>query len=308
MAREMKALGLVVCYIIWSLVAGALLGPLFWGGLQAVVAAGWFPALAETPFPRVLNRGFMAAAAIGLLPLLRALQVRGAAAWGFAVGWRQGWRWALLGVGLGLASVGTLIALELALGAVTWNTRRTAWEIADALLGGLLVGAVVSVIEEVFCRGLLYRAVQRDYGAAMAVSFTTVLYATAHFLTGRNYDGGEITWASGLHVLGTRLHRLIEPDQMGALIALLVTGLVLALCRYRQGHLWLCLGLHAGWVAMIAAGRKATNWAPEATTAWLVSPYDDIIGYLAAAWLLALALLLGWYGWRRLPPPAAADP
>ena len=42
-------------------------------------------------------------------------------------------------------------------------------------------------------RGLLYRALQRDNGTMAAIAVTSVLYAAAHFLSGREFPGDVVT-------------------------------------------------------------------------------------------------------------------
>jgi hypothetical protein len=71
--------------------------------------------------------------------------------------------------------------------------------------------------------------------------------------------------------------------------------LLLALVRRATGHIGACIGLHAGFVAVIALFREVTVAAFDGTWSFLVSRFDGLVGYLVAA--AAAACCIGF--WMR---------
>jgi membrane protease YdiL (CAAX protease family) len=78
---------------------------------------------------------------------------------------------------------------------------------------------------------------------------------------------------------------------LDSMAALFVAGLFLALVRERTGHIGGCVGLHAGWVLVIQVTRQVTDGDPDSELSFLVGVYDGTIGWLATAWIGALATL-----------------
>ena len=73
--------------------------------------------------------------------------------------------------------------------------------------------------------------------------------------------------------------------------ALLIAGLWLGLARRLSGSLWVCFGLHAGWVLVIQSMRRLSAVNDEAAASGLVGQFDGFIGWLAAGMLLLAGLL-----------------
>ena len=127
---------LIVGYLAFVLIAGSLLAaPLYW--LLPYIAHGPLASLLDdVPFRRVADRSFMLCALVGLYPLCRRL----------AFDWRD-WGWGLrrsrflmcfaIGLVCGLVSLLILVAIELYLGVLVWDNRRTAVVLVQALFSGL---------------------------------------------------------------------------------------------------------------------------------------------------------------------------
>ena len=79
-----------------------------------------------------------------------------------------------------------------------------------------------------------------------------------------------------------------------SLIALFIAGLFLSLVREKTGNIALCIGIHAGWVFTIKMTKEVTHLDTNASTAFLVGSYDNIIGWAATGVLGVVTL---WY-WR----------
>lgn len=309
----MRALIVLLSYFAAVAVIGSLLAPPAWWGFQHLVLGGHMPeSLADTHFQRLADRVFMLVALLLLWPMLRLLRMRGRQQWGLGLTLSRLPRMAGAGLLFGLATMALLIVLLHALGLRRWDYEAFG-HLAHAFLGGLLAGLVIAFIEECFFRGALYAACDRDFGPRVAIGVTAVLYSLVHFIRA-DLKLAEVTWLSGFALLGNALSGFGHPNVIGPVLTLVAVGVFLGLLRLHTGHAMAGIGIHAGWVCMIRVGGEIgdTNYdsplhvlAPSKRT----GGYDGITGYLAAAYLLGLCLLLVWY-LRRRPGAfkAAASP
>ena len=67
--------------------------------------------------------------------------------------------------------------------------------------------------------------------------------------------------------------------------------------RHLTGNIAACIGLHAGWVMIIATVREASQRS-AGPNAWLMSDYDGFIGWMVLAWTLVIGWTLWWW-YRR---------
>ena len=81
---------------------------------------------------------------------------------------------------------------------------------------------------------------------------------------------------------------------LDAFLALYFVGLLLALARRRWGSIAATIGLHAGFVAVIAVFRKISVPVHDARWSFLVGDYDGLLGLWIAALTAAVCLAL----WR----------
>jgi len=169
--------------------------------------------------------------------------------------------------------------------------------IAQGLLGGLAVG----FIEETFFRGALYSAVRRSAGLAAAVVLPSLLFAAVHFIKPQPFPpGSEITLANSLTSLAGAIPNLFQPNHLDSFAALLMVGVFLSLVRHVTGSIAWCIGLHAGWVLVIKLTLAYTLLDEKSPYVFLVGDYDDLIGWLAAAWLGLLSIgLMAWHRRRQ---------
>lgn len=280
----------IVGYLTFVLIAGSLLAaPLYW--LLPYIAHGPFASLLDdVPFRRVADRSFMLCALVGLYPLCRRLAFD-----------RRDWGWGVrrsrflmcfaIGLACGLVSLLILVAIELYLGVLVWDNRRTAVVLVQALFSGLASGVIIAVIEESVFRGAFFAVLRTAHGKAVAIVVTSVVYASVHFLrsTGEYHT---IHWYSGFDVLGGAFSNYTDPATVGPFLALVAAGVLLAMIRERAGHIALTVGVHCGWVAVIKFTRKATNLTPDPSLAWLADGYDSVTGYLACIYLLIVLLAI----------------
>ena len=82
-------------------------------------------------------------------------------------------------------------------------------------------------------------------------------------------------------------------DPLGILdsfLCLTAVGVLLGMVRQLTGNIAACIGLHAGWVAVIYVVRETSVRKPASPAAWLMSDYDGFIGWMVLAW----TPVIGW--------------
>ena len=172
----------------------------------------------------------------------------------------------------------------------------------DPFMG--IVGAVlVALIEETFFRGAMHSAIRRENGARTAVALTALVYASLHFLNRVRIPHEQVDWGSGFELMSRTFSAFAQPAAIAdSFLALFAVGVLLGLVRERFGHIAVCVGLHAGWVWVIAIARELTARDPQAPWGFLVGSYDGVIGWLVLAWTVLLLLAFRLLERRRLIP------
>jgi uncharacterized protein len=147
----------------------------------------------------------------------------------------------------------------------------------------------------------MHTAIERESGTTLAVLLTAVLYAAVHFVGRYRIPVAELGWDSGWrHVAGT-LAQLAEPLAiLDAFLALAAVGVLLGVVRALTGNIAACIGLHAGWVWVIAFLRETSQPNASHSARFLLSDFDGVVGWLVlGATVLIAALLLPFYARRR---------
>jgi membrane protease YdiL (CAAX protease family) len=205
-----------------------------------------------------------------------------------------------LAVGLVLMSI-AVIPLFL-LHVREWNTARLATAgLLPVTLKGLGSGLLVALIEETFFRGAMQGALMRQGARGLALFAVPAFYAGVHFLgRAESVPAEQVNALSGFIALGGFFSGFAEPLRiLDAFVALYTVGLLLALVRRRFGDIAGCIGLHAGFVAVIAVFRKISVAAAPGEWSFLVGGFDGLLGL----WLALLTALLCIAVWR--PDPVA---
>lgn len=279
------------CYLAFLLVLLAAM-------LLAAIASPWVQTLlaplGEFPLHRVFNRLMLLGLVAGVAWLVIRAHRDHRELLGFGRPWPQLLQRALWGLIAGLAmmtlAVVPLVMLDLRL----WNDRLPAgpgdW--AALALKGMTTGIAVALIEETLFRGAMQGALQRSGGMRWALFAVPLLYSAVHFL-GRAatvpYDAvnawsGFVAWR-GLFTSFAEPLRILD-----AFVALYFVGLLLALVRRRWGDIAACIGLHAGFVAVIAVFRRISTPPPEHGWSFFAGSFDGLLGL----WIALLAALACW--------------
>lgn len=289
----MRAFLLLILLMAFCFVAGAL--------LAYPVYLAVHPLNADWPFHRVAARVATLLLVIGIVLLVRHLHVTRREDWGFGVPRSQFIRTFILALVLGLLSILPVAALlfGLDLRAIKPGVTIDSATFATAVGGGLLSGLVVAFTEEAFLRGAMFTAIARESGQRAAIVLTALVYSALHFLSRVRIPHESVDWGSGFELLAGTFVTFANPGTIvDSFLALAAVGVLLGLLRARTGNIAACIGLHAGWVCVIAVVRELSVRLPQSRWSFLVGDYDGVVGLLVLAWTLAIIAVF-WLATRR---------
>jgi uncharacterized protein len=261
----------IAIYAVAVVVLSALLAPwFFWivqGAGQNLAGASW---LIKQPFRRVFDRTILIAAAVGLWPLFRALEVHAWREIGFprAKNW---WRQVLLGVLLGVGSFAVTGWILILLGARTLDSSVQTSTFLLQLRNFLATAVVVAVIEETYFRGGVQGALQRGMTPLAAIALTSGIYSAVHFLRPPSADilRESVRWNSGFDYLVRVFSQSLQASGVGlGFVTLCLAGFVLGLAFAGTKGLYLPIGLHAGWVFALKSYAFFTQAKLPQTAVW----------------------------------------
>jgi hypothetical protein len=193
-----------------------------------------------------------------------------------------------------LLAVAPLVLLDLRI----WSERLPA-DIADwgaLALKALASGIVVALLEETFFRGAMQGALQGIGATRWGLFAVPLLYSAVHFLGTAGVSHDEVNAWSGFVVLQGLFSSFAQPLRiLDAFVALYFVGLLLALVRRHWGDIAGCIGLHSGFVTVIATFRRISS--PGTGNEWsiLVGQFDGLLGlWIAAVTALVCVVLWGF--------------
>ncbi len=169
----------------------------------------------------------------------------------------------LAGLGVGYGTVLLLFELQGLLGWVDWSSPLRSMPVL--LLEGFVIGALISLAEEIFFRGWLLDELQRSYRPNVALAVTTIIYAVSH---SPRIALASVQW-----------------------VALGLLGWALGLAkRVTNDRLGLSAGLHGGlvwsyYVLNVGALFDYTQRAPVWVTGLEQNPLAGVMGILVMAGL-----------------------
>jgi membrane protease YdiL (CAAX protease family) len=201
----------------------------------------------------------------------------------------KGW---LLGVVLMTPVVATMVLLDMR----AWKPSASldAMSLVKLILLGIASGLAVALIEEVFMRGVMHSAIARESGTAVAIVLVSLVYAASHFFSRVRIPAEEVNSGSGVDML---VGVLAQPVPiLDAFLCLAAVGVLLGMVRALTGNIAACVGLHAGWVAVILVVRGSSVRNPDGPATWMLSDYDGFIGWMVLAWIIVIGFALHrWY-------------
>lgn len=281
--------------VLGALFITAILAPPVYAGLLLV-----YPEM-PWPFSRVFNRVAMLATLIMVLLLRRHFDLLGVKA---LLRQTAGALPAVAG-GLLLAFVVSALTLPFIVGTgeLIWR-HRTGAELGSKLLAILPAGLLIGVIEEIFFRGLVFERMKVRSGLWRAIVFSSLVYAVVHFITPvKSFPWTGWSPGYGFEYLAVVFERMLDPSLLPPILGLFLVGVGLCCILHRTGSLYLCIGLHAGWVAAVKLTAYVTAVAPgyefPVSTGQRYFLVGQPVGWLS---VIAVAVLVLWVG-RRRPSP-----
>ena len=157
-------------------------------------------------------------------------------------------------------------------------------------------GIVVSLIEESFFRAMLFPQLIPRVGALLAAVITSFVYSGAHFIAPvKTWEFHEGSWFVGFDYLSAVLSRAWTPEMVFPFLGLFLVGLVLAHLFYVSRNIYLCLGLHTGWVFIL----KCCNYFTYPTDEELYSGAGRNFFFVAqpVTWIAIIVCWGGIYYW-----------
>ncbi len=161
--------------------------------------------------------------------------------------------------------------------------------------------AIIGLVEELFFRGILFRAMLRDWGAWPALIGSSTVFAVLHAISGGFRAGlGWQPWL-GFELLATYYTVDGSPwPDVRLMVGLALLGILLCLLYLRTGSLWASVGLHAGVVYVTRLSKKVVDRSPGFPE-WLLGDPVFLVSGVATWAVLAGGILL-------LPRLAPAGP
>ncbi len=288
----------VFIVIAGALLLSCILTPLAFEGLL------WLWPDFSHPFSRVYDRVLLVAAFIMIFTQRRAFHVGSIRSLCATAHKGQAARMALSGLCISLISALLALPIVVGTGELVWAYKECPYSLRK--LPQLIAGAlIISLIEEIFFRGLFLDVLKKRMGFLLAAAVSSVVYAFVHFLSPVStykYPGFSL-WV-GFEYLIEVMKRVGSPGLVAGMAGLWLVGMTLCACRRWFGSIWICVGLHAGWVVSMKLAYYTTQVDPGHTFAaatgrryFLVAQPEGWISILAVA-----ALLFGIYKlgvWRK---------
>ena len=318
----MKEVVKIVAYLAGTLVLGVFLAPLlFWnlGWLQRWALANgmmnWDPhdsdVLVNGPmgfltadFQSCFSFALLLGALILLVPAARAFGVRSLRAdlrlYPPLRPAEHFWR----GLAIGVAGLLVLASYCILMNFAHPRTPVPWLQLPKVVLSVVVIGLAEEIIYRGFIQGFLLKGMR----PALALAWSTALYAGMHFLEPvRQAQISRVTWRSGMELLSAGFHQFTNPVFVfSAFLPMVVCGWLYGYARMRTQALRMSIGLHIGVLLCVSLyGSFIVQ-----TTALLPWIGWNLRTGLASTAALLVALTVTW---RRLehedllPNPKARD-
>jgi membrane protease YdiL (CAAX protease family) len=290
----MRPVRALTIYLLAVFVGGGLLAPWFY---WAANGTGILDPTTAPPFHRFVNRSLLIVAFAGLWPLAyycgldtwRSIGLKRERGW-----LKDAWKGFLLGfLTLGVVAAGAVLSRSRVL---IFNGEFGPLASALAIAAGTAV--LVSFLEELLFRGVVFSALRQIYHWSIALLASSGLYSIVHFFQKPTHTE-DVTWTSGLEFLPMMLRGFVDSTLVvPGFVVLLLAGAVLAAVYQRRGTLFFSIGVHAGWIFWLKSYGALTRRGPAYNESlWGSGKITD--GWMAALVLLLTLVVVVW--WRGVP-------
>jgi membrane protease YdiL (CAAX protease family) len=270
------------------------------------LGANWFAARSpdilteQIPFSRVFNRSFMIVAILLLIAGRRLLIPRYLKEL-IVIRVSAAWLSLLTGFALSVASMALLLALMAAADIYTPYFRLSLERSMSRFTGAVVSGVVAGFMEEIFFRGLFFLGLYDPDRPLRAYVLANLFYSAIHFVKPNvAYFMDPTDPLAGFRHLSNTFQSFVEPLQLlPGMFGLFLIGVVLSFALVRTGHLYLGIGLHAGWIVGLKMTRVFGDFTRE-QLGWAFGDTDPKIISGVATWI---GVLLVGLAVRRLTEP-----
>ena len=284
--------------IFTGLIALGLAGIAFLGYPAWLVMAPW---LDNPKFHRIASRVGMGLLTIGFIIVVRRLKMADRQSLGFGLPAgefiAEVFKALLLGAALMMPALITMVLLDMR---VLVGDPLSVMQWFLLIVGAVITGLTVALIEETFLRGAMQFAITRESGHRIAIILTSLVYAATHFMGRYRVKAAEVNAGSGIDMLAYTLADFARPLHfVDAFLCLVAVGVLLGMARVYTGNIAASIGLHAGWVAVIYVVKETSKREMDSPLRWMLSEADGFVGWLVLAWTVFIGVVLYfWYGHR----------
>lgn len=153
---------------------------------------------------------------------------------------------------------------------------------------GLLLAFGVSLLEEIFFRGILQRIWIKGLGVGLGIWVGAFFFAWLHGRPEMNWVSAHWGFVDGFTLAGDYLFTFPSGLTVVSLINLTLLGGVLGLMYFKSRSLWVPIGFHAGTVAMLSWMGPLTSWMGVSL------PKDPLIELPVTTIFLGLWAAVAW--------------
>jgi hypothetical protein len=202
---------------------------------------------------------------------------------------------------LAVASMALLAVVMCFAGALAPGLSDPLYAIVRSSTKALITALLVGFLEEIFFRGLLFRGLLEDCGAAAAFIGANLLYAASHFFKApEHFVPAGMDPLAGFRFLVLCLAPYVDvATTIPGLIGLFIIGVVLSYALLRSGSLYLSIGLHAGWVFAIKTLSLYGDFTREGL-GWAFGAKPKLVsGVVTWVGILLVGVVVHWMTRRR---------
>ncbi len=172
------------------------------------------------------------------------------------------------------------------------STRSYTFQSVSLLVSkAIIVGLLIALVEESIFRGALFTGLYKQTGAVIATFFSSLIYATVHFIRYRDLPADvDIGWFTGITMMPEAFRRFYHWSIEDYFLTLFIFGILLALLRLKHKSIAACIGVHAGIVMLIKISDYVTNRTHSSNYDYLVSQYNSTFGWISFAVILLFTI------------------
>ena len=214
------------------------------------------------PYSRVFDRVFMVVVIIGILMMRHSLQLGELAKQLYPRALRVVGYELLLGFISAVLVFVPFYASIVQLAGYEW-AGRSATQVIIKSARILPIAFLIAFIEECVFRGLVLNSFKQTFGVRMALVVSSLVYSFVHFVSPiKSYVYPGFSIFEGFQYIWEVLYRMFTIEVWPSYLGLFLVGLILGLIYLRTSSIYLCVGIHAGWISVIKYA-KYTTIVPE---------------------------------------------